>query len=133
MKIKTSVNREYTTISQMPQVKADLKEFTEIFTTGDLVRMFWDAAERDNVKKITQFRNLSAMSGDCITCTVEGCPGGTDFSNKTVYRVDATIEFYDCFVKIGYYIDPDYTPGKMIQYPFGQTLEMFTFNVYKLQ
>ena len=133
MKIKTSVNKEYTTIAQMPKVRENLKVFTEVFTAGDLVRMFWDAAERDNVAKITRFRNLSAMSCDCIACSVEGFPGGTDYNNKTVYRVDATVEYYDCFVKIGYYIDPDYTPGKMIMNPFGQALEMFTFMVYRLQ
>lgn len=90
----TKVDREYTTLAQVAQVRADLKEFKARYTDGDLMH-FYNSATDD-------------ARGYChrvVEAVVTGFPGGTDYGNETHFCVELIAVDYNDVLRIRYYCD----------------------------
>ena len=124
MKIKTSVNKDYTTLARLAQVKTDLKDFAASYTGGDLLNAFQNAT------------GLYDSYGDTvIAANVEAFPGGSDFGDETHFCVELTTYGYDKFCTIRFYCDKLLTVNvREIPYyghPDREPMKLYEQRVYK--
>lgn len=92
MKIK--INKTYTAECMMERTKEQAKEFKEVFTDGDLLRMF---AEETGTE--SELYNL-----DVIRCNLSAFSGGTMETDETHYHVEMLCEGFNEFYKLSFYI-----------------------------
>lgn len=90
--MKTSVCKDYTTLAELPRVKADLKEFKARYTDGDLKSFFMDETQ-----------DYSAWCHDVVSASVQGFPAGTDYNDETSFCVDLVTMGTSEFCKIRFY------------------------------
>lgn len=94
MKIK--INRQYVEDYQMDRVKADMKEFKERYTDGELLYQF---IEQTDITK--------PYSSDIVYCNVKAMDSGWAFGNKTVFQVEMLCDNLIAMYKISFYVDMD--------------------------
>ena len=87
------VDTRYTPADKMARTMEQKKEFKEIYTDNDLLRMFSEATgETFGFVEETHYCRLSAF------------PGGTMETDETHYSVDMMIEAWKVIYKIHFYI-----------------------------
>ena len=92
--MKITIDKRLTTIDKAERTKAQAKEFKEIYTDGDLLRMFRDAVDG------WQY----GYSDEIIRCNLEAFPGGTMETDENHYSVEILLEGFRLFTKIHFYI-----------------------------
>ena len=93
--MKFTIDKEYTTLAQLPKVKQDCKEFKTLYTDNDLLRAFEDAVI-----------DIDIPCGlDILSANLEAFPGGTDYNNETAFRVEIVGRCYHSFFVITFYCD----------------------------
>lgn len=116
--MKITVNKDYTTIAQIDQVKADVKEFKARYTEGDLKRAFFDAVDIH-----------PANSSDVILCRGDAFPGGYEYNNETHFSMEMLLtNNIDCllgFCRIHFFCDMDLNIDAR-EYP----INMYTIDVF---
>lgn len=96
--MKTSINRELTTLAQAGQIRADLREFKNRYTENDLLYRFIDST------------GISAPYGaEVLRCEVEAFPSGLDFDNKTAFAVEMITFSWTGVCVLRFYCDIDLT------------------------
>lgn len=88
------MNKEYTTIAKAERTRRQMKEFREMYTDGDLLRMFRDATDT------WQY----GYSDEILYCKLSAFPGGTQETDETHYSVDMLLEGFQRYTKIHFYI-----------------------------
>lgn len=120
--MKFTVEKEFTTLAQLPRVKEDCKEFKARYTDNDLLSIFMD-----EVTDIDLPYGLSVLSAN-----IEAFPGGTDFDNETAFHVEVIARGFESFYVISYYCNLDFcidtrdlafTPGKKLYHVERYTLQ----------
>lgn len=110
--MKISINKELTTLAQLPKIKHDLREFRGMYTDGDLLRVFCE-----------QTGFCDAYAHEILSATVEAFPGGTDFDNETAFSVHLLTHGWREFCEIDFYCNAQlevdlrdlmFTPGKKL-------------------
>lgn len=122
--MKITVCKEYTTLSQLPQVKADISEFKARYTDGDLKTFFCDATG-----------NNSMCCADIVSVNVEAFPGGTDYNNETHFSVTVLCRSWHRFIEAHFYCDMELqiNTGDLLDYRGISTgKKMYSVDVYEL-
>ena len=121
--MKTSVNKDFTTLAQLPKVKADLREFKERYNDGDLKRAFCDAVSSNGM-----------YCADIVSVDVEGFPAGSVFNDETHFSVTMLCRDYGNFYDAHFYCDMNLTVDTRDAINYGGThsLKMYRVDVYKL-
>lgn len=111
--MKFTVDKEFTTLAQLPQVREDCKEFKGRYTDNDLLSIFLDEIEEFDIPY-----GVSVLSAN-----ITAFPGGTDFDNQTCFHVELNCKGFEAFYVISYYCNLDFcidtrdlafTPGKKL-------------------
>ena len=92
--MKITFDKTYTDKYMMERTKEQAKEFKEMFTDGDLLRMFREAVDMES-----DLYNL-----DIIRCNLSAFPGGTMDTNENHYHVEMLCEGFEQFYKLSFYI-----------------------------
>lgn len=91
--MKITIDRKYTELDKMGRTKEQVKDFKEIYTENDLLRMFEDATGE----------NFGFVE-EIIYCRLSAFPGGLAETDETHYSVDMLIDTYRSMYKIHFYI-----------------------------
>ena len=92
--MKITVNKEFTTLSQLPKVKDDIKEFKARYTDGDLKSMFCDVVN-----------DWTAYGAEIISVSGEAFPGGYVYNDETQFHIEIICRKYGEFVVLRFYCD----------------------------
>ena len=93
--MKITIDKTYTEKHMMERTKEQAKEFKEMYTDNDLLRMFREAIDMEN-----ELYNL-----DIIRCNLSAFPGGSMETDENHYHVEMLCEEYDGFYKLSFYIN----------------------------
>lgn len=96
--MKITVEKKYTTLEKLPQVKADMKEFKARYTDNDLLNAFVDATDI-----------IDPYAADILRCDVEAFPAGSDFDDETHFGVEMVTFTYAKVCVLRFYVDMDLT------------------------
>ena len=91
--MKITIDRQYTEERMMERTKEQIKEFKEIYTENDLLRMFSDATGE-----------VLPFVEEIVYCRMSAFPGGTMETDETHYSVDMMLDTYRAVYKIHFYI-----------------------------
>ena len=91
--MKIVIDRKYTEDCKLARTKAQIKEFKEIYTENDLVRMF-QGATGETLPFIEEI----------VYCRMEAFSGGTAETDETHYSVDMMLDTFSAVYKIHFYI-----------------------------
>ena len=94
--MKITMDKKFTEVYYMDQVKNDMKEFKARYTDGDLLRAFIDATGQ-------------WASGDIIKCDISAFTAGYLFDNVTSFCVNMIVDEYSSIVRLHFYVDMDLT------------------------
>ena len=92
--MKITVDKNYTTIAQLPKVKADMKQFKEAFTDSDLLGEFY-----------RQTGIESGWNHDILSVSVVAFPAGLFYGDDTSFSVDIITKGWREFREIHFYCD----------------------------
>ena len=92
--MKITIDRDMTEAYLVDRTKAQMKEFKEIYTDGDLLRMFREAINCTEL----------GYNFDIIRCNLRAFPGGWAESDETHYCVEMLLEGFKEFYKVYFYI-----------------------------
>lgn len=95
--MKISVNKEYTTLSQLPKVKDDMKEFKARYTDGDLKNVFCDVVENEHEHAFRFY------CSDIVSVNVEAFPAGDLLDNETSFSVTMLCRRHGEFLEAHFY------------------------------
>lgn len=95
MKIK--LDKKYIQEYQMERVKADAKEFSQMYTNGDLLREFLTQTASD----VT----MNVRADDIIRMDIKAMDAGWFYGEKTIYCVTMFLYDWDKMYKIRFYVD----------------------------
>ena len=95
MKMKITVDKQFTNGYEMPRVKEDINDFKERFTIGDLIATI--GAQCD----------AWFLASEVIKCEATAFPAGTDFFNKTLFCFEIIIDHFVNITRIKTYFDTD--------------------------
>lgn len=104
-KMKITVEKQFTTLALLPQVKADMKEFKARYTDIDLLNAFIDATDI-----------VDPYAADILRCDVEAFPAGTDFNDETHFFVEMVTFSYAKICVLRFYVDMNLTVDTRRQY-----------------
>lgn len=130
MKIK--IDKTYTEKWQEEKVKADLNEFKECYTDGDLLWAFMGAMN----ERGEECPDMNTR--DITVCNVKAFPAGRDFADEngiqpTHYEIEMTVENpYREIDKIRFYTDNALSVSLYVR-SFGETLKMYDIKRFILQ
>lgn len=101
--MKVRLNKEYTTVSNVDRVKADIAAFRSAFTDNDLLRMFCENVEIG-----------SPVSYGCevISADVDGWSTDTALFYRTHFSVEMFVYCYSSVCKVYYHIDYNAETGE---------------------
>ena len=94
--MKITMDRKYVEDYQVDRVKADMKEFKERYTDGDLLREFMD-----------QTGNVKPYAADIVYCNVKAIDSGWAYGNTTCFQVSMLCDGIIAMYKLSFYIDMD--------------------------
>lgn len=121
--MKITINKEFTTLGKVERTKEQMKEFKEIYTDGDLLRMFENAVD-----------GCYCDSRDIVYCKLSAFPGGTMETDETHYSVDMLIEGWDTVTKIHFYISQSgEIDTRVIRHPGEKPMQMWDVKVFKAE
>lgn len=89
--MKISIDKNFTTLAQLPRVKEKAKEFKAANTDGDIRREFEDQTDYN-------------VFGDILKCDVTVFPVSI-IGEEVNYQVDMIIDGYIDFKRIHFYMD----------------------------
>ena len=92
--MKITVDKNYTTIAQLPKVKADMKQFKETFTDSDLLGEFY-----------RQTGIESGWNHDILSVSVVAFPAGFFYGDDTHFSVEIITRGWREFREIKFYCD----------------------------
>lgn len=92
--MKITMDKDMTESYMIERTKQQMKEFKEIYTDGDLLRMFRDAIDDCGL----------GYNYEIIRCNLRAFPGGWQETDETHYCVEMTLEGWKEFVKLRFYI-----------------------------
>lgn len=93
--MKITMDKDMTESYMIDRTKAQMKEFKEMFTDGDLLRMFREAVNDTGL----------GYNYEIIRCNLRAFPGGTQETDETHYCVEMLLEGFREFIKLHFYID----------------------------
>ena len=121
--MKITIEKRYTTLDKVERTKQQMKEFKEMFTDGDLLRMFRDAVDGWEY----------GYGDEIIRCNLEAFPGGTMETDETHYSVEILLEGFRRFTKIRFYISQSAViDTRDVPLKNGETMKMYEILQYKL-
>lgn len=137
--MKTSINREYTTLAQAEKVKNDLKELKAMYTEGDLLRAFLDTLDTDEHRESMKDHAKACVItnyDEIVCCNVEGFPAGTFFideSGEEPTHFSVTIKMIGLIhaYSIHFYTDLSLNI-RLWAVSFGTEQKMYSFDRYTL-
>ena len=97
--VKLEVNREFTTLAKLDELKQDWKDFSSCMTFGDLLRAFCDACDNMNIDYYT---GLKYCDDRVVAASVDGWK---DHYDPSCFRFELLISFGNSFSKISFYWD----------------------------
>lgn len=92
--MKITMDKSFTGPNRVARTKAQMKEFKEMYTDGDLLRMFREAIGDSSL----------GFNYDIIRCNLRAFPGGYNETDETHYCVEMLLEGFREFVKLYFYI-----------------------------
>ena len=121
MRIK--INKSYTTLDKVDRTKQQIREFKEMFTDSDLLRMFRDAVDAWEY----------GYGDKIIGCNLEAFPGGTMETDENHYIVEILLEGFRRFTKIRFYISQSAeVDTRELPDGNGGLMKMYSIEQYKL-
>jgi hypothetical protein len=136
--MKTTIDRNLTTLAKAAKVKNDLKELKSMYTDGDLLRAFLDALEADDEHRETMkdyAKTSTINSADIICCDVEGFPAGSFYTENgeepTHFSVEIKIFGFISAFKIRFYTDLSLNV-RLWSFCFGKEHKMYELERYTL-
>ena len=121
--MRITIEKTFTTLDKVERTKQQMKEFKEMFTDGDLLRMFRDATnawEYGYCDKI-------------IRCDLEAFPGGTMETDENHYSVEILLEGFRRFTKVHFYISQSaVVDTREVPDGNGGLMKMYSIEQYKL-
>ena len=123
---KITIDKKFTTLEQVPKVRQDIQEFKEYATVEDLYGQFkWAIRDTED--------DFHTYDSKIVYCNLEAFPGGSDFDDKTCYKVEMLIEEWHEFWKIQFYITQDWEINTSTLYPRGlKPMKMYSVEHYTL-
>ena len=91
--MKITIDRNYTEACMMARTREQSKEFEEIYTENDLLRMFEQATGEQ-----------TGFVEEIVYCRLSAFPGGSQETDETHYSVDMLIDTYKAIYKVHFYI-----------------------------
>lgn len=131
MKIKVTIDRDYVRPWQMDRTKEQAAEMREMWTPGDLLRMFRealeDAGETEDAHRLDY--------GEIIRAEASAFAGGTQEENTTHYSVTLLIEGFRRFTVAHFYITHtgNVDTRRLYMYGEGTPRKMWDVDVYTLE
>ena len=120
--MKISIDKKFTTLDKLERTKQQAKEFKEIYTDGDLLRMFRDAVDGWHY----------GYSDEIIRCNLSAFPGGTMETDENHYSVEILLEGFKQFTKIHFYISQSgEVDTREVWNCNGGTMKMWDVEVYR--
>ena len=92
--MKITMDRAMTEDCMIERTKNQMKEFKEIYTDNDLLRIFRDATKTEDL----------SLNYKIIRCNLSAFPGGYFETDETHYMVDMLLEGFREFVKLHFFI-----------------------------
>lgn len=120
--MRITIDKHFTTMDMIPRTKEQIKEFKEIYTDGDLLRMFRDATNTWD----------RGWADTIIRCNLEAFPGGTMETDETHYSVDILLEGFRRFTKIHFYISQSGVVDSREVWDGDKYMPMWTIESYGL-
>lgn len=125
--MKITMDKDMTESYMIERTKTQMKEFKEIYTDNDLLRMF-----REAIKDA----GLGGTNPEILRCNLRAFPGGYNETDETHYCVEMLLESWKEFTKVVFYItqsgDID-VERRWVNYGgHGEWMDMFTVEHYKL-
>ena len=121
--MKITIEKKLTTLDKVERTKQQMKEFKEMFTDGDLLRMFRDAMNGWEY----------GYSDEIIRCNLEAFPGGTMETDENHYSVDILLEGFRRFTKVHFYISQSaVVDTREVPDGNGGLMKMYSIEQYKL-
>ena len=121
--MKITIDKNMTTVDKMQRTREQVKEFKEIYTDGDLLRMFRDAV--DGWKY--------GYSDEIVYCNLSAFPGGTMETDETHYSVDMLLEGFRRFTKVHFYISQSgEVDTRRVFDGQGGMMQMYSIEQYKM-
>ena len=118
--MKIAIDRKYTEASKMERTKEQIKEFKEIYTEDDLLRMFTEATGQ-----------ITGFVEEIIYCRLSAFPGGTQETDETHYSVDMLVDTFKAMYKIHFYISQSgEVDVREIPAAPGEKMKMWQFTKY---
>lgn len=93
--MRFSINRDFTKPHEVEQVKSDISDFKASWTENDLLSMFAHCTGE----------KLPPEDKEFINCNVSAFPGGSFYENKTHYRVEMLVKYWNEIYDISFYTD----------------------------
>ena len=91
--MKITIDKKFTTLEMVERTKEQAKEFKEMYTDGDLLRIFMDT-----------FDNDIEVNPEIVRCELSAFPGGTMETDENHYSVNILLEGWRRFWKLHFYI-----------------------------
>ena len=118
--MKIIIDRNYTEADMMARTKEQIKEFKEIYTENDLLRMFTEATGE-----------VTGFVEEIVYCRLSAFPGGSQETDETHYSVDMLIDTFKAMYKIHFYISQSgEVDTREIPSMPGQKMKMWQFTKY---
>lgn len=118
--MKITIDRNYTEAHMMERTKEQSKEFKEIYTENDLLRMFTEATGE-----------ITGFVEEIVYCRLSAFPGGSQETDETHYSVDMLIDTFRAMYKIHFYISQSgEVDTREILFAPGEKMKMWQFTKY---
>ena len=120
--MKIAMDRDMTESYLVDRTKMQMKEFKEIYTDGDLLRMFREAINESSL----------GFNYEIIRCNLRAFPGGWQETDETHYCVEMLLEGWKEFIKLHFYISQSGevdTRTDMPVYGLGTTEHMSMYDI----
>ena len=93
--VDTTIDKSYTSVANYKAIKEALKEFSQVYTCGDLLRELNEQSGQD-------------IYGNILKCTVEAFENGF-FSPEPRFNVCLLVDSYNKIYDINFYCDKSLT------------------------
>lgn len=92
--MKITMDKSFTESNRVERTKAQMKEFKEMYTDVDLLRMFREAIGDSSL----------GFNYAILRCNLRAFPGGYSETDETHYNVEMLLEGFREFIKLTFYI-----------------------------
>lgn len=116
-----TINKKLTTLDKVDRTREQMKEFKVVYTDGDLLRMFREAVDVDELWN----------PDEIVYARLEAFPGGFAETDETHYSVDMLVDCWSVLFKIHFYISQSgEVDTRIIEVPGTKPMPMYWVNKF---